>query len=215
MHSVTSMQASHAVLTLGAALVSLTPTQAVAAGEFCAPLPAQASIVDSTHFEDVESDGTKRWSSTVIYALSTGETVEAVLTFDSRQTGTMYFAVDGEVVVHVSYSESEVSSANPERGLTTRSWADPALAENQALAAELLQESVGDLLIDGMIPQPIKCSAFGKGVMRGLKYLWIGATAAAGAACCAGTGIVGCAACAAGAAAAGTAGADAANNHCD
>lgn len=210
------MQASHALLPLGAALISLlAPTRVLAAGEFCAPLPAQASIVDSVQFEDVESDGTKTWSSTVVYTLSTGETVEAVLTFDSEQTGAMYFAVDGEVVVYASYAENAEPNANLERGLVTRSWADPALAERQALVAELLQESVGELLIDGMIPQPIKCSALGKGVMRGLKYLWIGASAAAGAACCAGTGIVGCAACAAGAAAAGTAGAEAANNHCD
>jgi hypothetical protein len=210
------MQASHSLLVLGAALVSLlTPTRALAAGEFCAPLPPEASIVDSNQFEDVKSDGSTTWSSTVTYSLSTGEVAEAVLTFDSLQTGEMYFAVDGEIVVHVTFSQAAEPGANLERGFATRSWADPDLAEQPALVAELLQESVGDILLDGMIPQPIKCSGFGKGVMRGVKYLWIGATAAAGAACCAGTGIVGCAACAAGAAAAGTAGAEAANNHCD
>jgi hypothetical protein len=210
------MQASHSLLVLGAALVSLlAPAQALAAGEYCAPLPPAASVVDSDHSEDIQADGTKSWSSTVIYTLSTGETAEAVVTFDSRQTGEVYFAVDGEIVVYVTYAESDEPGANLSRGLATRSWAAPELAERQAMTAELLQESVGELLFTGLIPQATKCSDFGKGVMRGLKYLWIGATAAAGAACCAGTGIVGCAACAAGAAAAGTAGAEAANNHCD
>ncbi len=211
-----AMQASHSLLVLGAALVSLlAPALALAAGEFCAPLPSEASIVDSKQFEDVETDGSKRWSSTVIYRLSTGQTAEAVLSFDNHHIGEVYFAVDGEIVVYVTYSESPEPGADLDRGLTTRSWAAPDLGERQEMVAELLQESVGELLLADLVPQATKCSAFGEGVMRGIKYLWIGATAAAGAACCAGTGIIGCAACAAGAAAAGTAGAEAANNHCD
>jgi hypothetical protein len=207
---------THSLLVLGATLVLLlTPAQAQATGDFCAPLPCEASIVHASQSETVETDGVTRWSSTVTYTLSTGETAEAALSFANNQTGEVHFAIDGEVIVHSSYSESAEPGANLDRGLVTRSWTAPDLSERQELVAELLQESVGEILIAGLVPQAIKCTSLAKGVMRGLKYLWVGATAAAGAACCAGTGILGCAVCAAGAAAAGTAGAEAANNHCD
>jgi hypothetical protein len=208
---------------LTAALLLAIPSPAAAAttspptvAQYCAPLPPQTSILESDLAEDVLPNGLTRWTSTVIYTLSTGQTAEAVLSYTSDQVGDVSFAIDGEVVVFVRYAAApDDSAARLGHGFGTQSWASPSLALQQEVTAELLQESVGQVLMRGLVPQEMKCSKFGKGVIAGMKYLWIGATAAAGAACCAGTGIVGCGACATGAAAAGFAGVDAANGHCD
>jgi hypothetical protein len=226
MHTPTSKSAIAVTLTgaLAAALILAFPGPAPAATNstsppevrsYCAPLPPQTTILDSDLAERVQADGTTLWTSTVVYALSTGQTAEAVLSYTSDQTGDMSFAIDGEVVVFVRYAAADDSSAQFGHGFGTQSWASPSLALHQEVTAELLQESVGQVLMRGLVPQEMKCSKFGKGVVAGMKYLWIGATAAAGAACCAGTGIIGCGACATGAAAAGFAGVDAANGHCD
>lgn len=199
----------HRSLTIAALLpcLLLMPSFAHADEQFCGPLASDVMIIDVQQFEREDSDGTKHWSSTVTYTLSTGQRAEVMFTVDARENGEAHFAVDGVVVAYASYQAGEPG--------VTQTWVAPELSDQQEVAAELLQESVADVLLDGLIPQAIECSSFGKGVMRGVKYLWIGVTAAAAAGCCAGTGILGCTVCATGAAAAGVAGVDAANRHCD
>jgi hypothetical protein len=182
--------------------------------EVCSQLPQDAIVTDSQFDHWTQSDGTEVVVAYTSYVLTTGDEAFAYVVFDSNDAGEVYYGLNGDVVLHTSYRES---STLPRTGTgpVTETWVNPVLFRYpQEALVELSQDSVGTILLGGLVPQPFKCSAWGKKVLKGAKYLWVGASAAVGAACCAGGG-VGCILCAAGAAAAGQAGADVADGYCD
>jgi hypothetical protein len=178
------------------------------AGEICMPTSRATPDIQVFYADDVQADRTKVWSASATYELSTGDLGEAYILVDSNETGEVYFAINGEIVSHTS-----ISGHVPGRGPTYVSWAPEQLDYPHEALVELMQVSAGDVMLDGMIPQEFKCSDFGKKAVRVAKYLWIAASAAAGAACTMATGAA--IACGAGAVVLGAAGADAAEDYCD
>lgn len=186
----------------------------MASGQFCSALPPEATIINVVNYDYVQADGTRVLEARVDYELSTGDIGAAHIVFDENDTGDLYLEINGEVVVYARYANERPGDGHG-AGPATTTWVNPNPSYSPDLMAELLQESVGDVLLGGLVPQASKCSAFGKGVMKAVKYLWIGGMGALGAVCCIGGVGVGCIVCAGGAAAAGAAGADAADSHCD
>ncbi len=84
-----------------------------------------------------------------------------------------------------------------------------AINETQAAVADKLANALG-----GMGPQETKCSQFGKGVLKAVKYAWYGLCGGLTAACCT-TVTPGCILCAGAAQAAAGIGGDIFDSHCD
>lgn len=174
----------------------------------CAPQPTTPSEFDISYFDETRADGSQVWGVEVAYILSSGDAGDAFLTIDEDGNGEAYLAIDGDIVAHTSLTH------DPRTGWPTlTSWSPPDLDHAPELIAESMQIPMG-LAINRMFPQEFKCSPFGKQVVKAAKYLWIGATFAAGATCCV-TVSATCYLCGVSMALAGEAGAEALDKHCD
>ncbi|NJK33412.1 MAG: hypothetical protein HC927_13980 [Deltaproteobacteria bacterium] len=170
--------------------------------------PPAAKILEAAADEYVQSNGLHvRWSA-VTYELSTGHQAEVFVEVDGLGRGDGYIFVESEILVHVSHDPDA-------RDGTITTWIAPDITLPEAALLELPQVNVAEELFAGIAdPRATKCSNFGKKAVKAAKYIWIGLSAAAGAACCAVT-TAGCPLCVGGATVVGAVGADIANDYCE
>jgi hypothetical protein len=204
------LKRTRAGLTVLIALM-LTTTPRIASAQSAQSAP---DVTGVQFLNWTEADGTRVMTGHVTYTLSGDNEGSVYFAFNDRNEGEAYYAINGEVVAHASYTETPGGFTGVV-GPHVETWVAPNLQCSSELIGELTQESVGSVLLDGLVPQPFNCSEWGQKVMRGVKYLWIGVSTAVGAACCTASGGVACVVCAGAAAVAGAAGADAADGHCD
>jgi hypothetical protein len=182
--------------------------------EFCAPLPSPATISNVVHDHYARTDGTQVVEGSVDYTLSLGERASWSILITDDGYGAAHFEVDGQILVYATFEEGA-----PESGLRPGSmvetWVSPNISLPAETVAELFQESVTEILFDGLVPQEFKCSAFGRKVMKWAKHLTYGALGAGTAGCCALGSIPGCMLCGGAAGTAGSALGDAFDAHCD
>ena len=171
----------------------------------------------------MDATGREVWSATVRYTVN-GDEAEAYIELGSDLEGYTHLYFKGDPVAYVEYnaaaSNGPIATSSP---VTTSWFANESAAPASAVDIyQMMQSNVGEALMaellitaNGPTPQGFPCSGFGKKAVKAAQYLWIGLSAAGGAACCLASSGLGCAACTGAAAAAAAAGADEADGYCD
>lgn len=172
-----------------------------------APAPAPSDVKVS-YFSGDRPDGVSYLGASSTYTLSTGDVGEAHIVIDAEGFGEAYFAINGDIVSHTTIEYGEID------GPRLSSWHPPSLNYSAELVAELIAGATDDLT-RRMIPEPIKCSDFGRKATKATKWLFRAAKYATAAACCTLSAGSACVVCAAGTLLAGDAVEEALDGHCN